>query len=200
MGLSIHYNGNLKTASTLKSLIEEVVDIAISNSWSYFIFEEKFKNNSFSKIIDTDNLYGIMLTPPECEPICFSFLSNGKICGIINYNVLKINSSIEDKNLYIVSTKTQYTGVEIHKKIVLIIDYISKKYLTNFKCTDEGKYWETRDETFLIKIFERYTNLVNSFWSSLEMIPMNDNESLENYLIRMWETINKNSKKGHQKI
>jgi hypothetical protein len=73
MGLTIHYSGKLKSAAQLTELIEEVKDIANTNEWKYFIFEDKFPNNSFSQEIDKKNLYVVMVTPPGSEPVCFSF-------------------------------------------------------------------------------------------------------------------------------
>ncbi|WP_395053778.1 hypothetical protein [Flavobacterium sp.] len=194
MGLSIHYKGSLKNANDLKSLIEEVVDVAKANNWNYFVFENEFENNSFSEIVDTENLFGVMISPPESEPFCFSFLSNGRMSGLINFNVMQIDKVINEDLLYFVATKTQYSGYENHKKLILLTDYISKKYLTNFTCIDEGYYWETRDEELLIKTFNRYTSLIESFTSSVEMIPMNEGEILEDYLLKIAEITNKNLK------
>jgi hypothetical protein len=195
MGLSIYYKGNLEKASDLPSMITELIDISKIEGWKYHVYEEKFENDVFSEIIDTDNLYGISISAPKSEPVCFSFLSNGKMCGIINFNVMKIDNKIDELLTYSVSSKTQYAGYIAHKKIILVLDYISKKYLNNFECQDEGFYWETRDEDLLKKTFEKYTNLIEGFISTLEMIPKNEGEKLEEYLIRMFEITNKNSKK-----
>jgi hypothetical protein len=43
MELTIHYKGKLRNATELESLINEVKEIAVSNSWDYFIFEDAFK-------------------------------------------------------------------------------------------------------------------------------------------------------------
>lgn len=193
MGLSIHYKGKLNNSTNLKSLIDEVVDVAKIEKWDYFIFEDRFENDAFSEVIDKENLYGIMISPSKCEPFCFSFLSNGRMCGIINFNVMKIDNEIKDDLVYSLGTKTQYSGPENHRKLILLLDFIAKKYLTNFECVDDGYYWETRDENLLKNTFDKYTNFINSFTSSLEMIPMNDGENIENYLIRMAKVTQKNS-------
>jgi hypothetical protein len=194
MGLTIHYSGKLKSAAQLTELIEEVKDIANTNEWKYFIFEDKFPNNSFSQEIDKKNLYVVMVTPPGSEPVCFSFLNNGKTCGILNYNYLQIDSSINGIRLYTISTKTQFSSPEIHQKIIHLLDYVKTKYLNNFKCYDEGKYWETRDKKILIEIFERNERLISSFSSAVEMIPKKEGENLEDYLIRMAGLINNQKK------
>ena len=97
MGLSIHYNGKLNKATELALLINEVKEIAVTKKWRCFIFEDTFEQNSFSEIAAIEKLYGIMITPPESEPLCFSFLSNGRMCGILNYKTIQINQLIEDE-------------------------------------------------------------------------------------------------------
>ena len=189
MGLTIHYTGKLKNANDLKSLIDAVKDVAIIEKWNYFIFEEQFENNSFSQIIDRKNLYGIMITPPESEPLSISFLSNGRMSSILNFNVMQLEKEIKEKLVYAVFTKTQYTGYENHKKLILLLDFINKNYLEDFECKDDGYYWETRDEDLLKKTFEKYTHLSDSFSSSIEMIPMNEGEHLEYYLLRMTNNV-----------
>jgi hypothetical protein len=191
MGLTIHYKGELKNASDLKSLIDTVKDVAKAEKWDYFVFEEQFENNSFSEIIDKENLFGIMVSPPKCDPFCISFLSNGKMSGIINFNVMQKEGEINEDLIYAVFSKTQYSGYENHKKLILLLDYVNKKYLVDFECIDDGCFWETRDENLLKETFEKYTNLIDGFSSSLEMIPMNEDENIEDYLIRMAETTNK---------
>lgn len=194
MGLSIHYKGKLKSATELKSLIEEVKDAAKIENCDCFVFEEQFENNSFSEIIDKENLFGLMITPPNSEPFCFSFLSNGKMSGIINYNVMQLDGEINEDLIYFVSTKTQYSGYENHKKLILLLDYISKKYLTEFECTDEGEFWETRNEELLIENFRKNLAFLDSFSSFLEMIPIKENETIEDYLLRIAENTFKNKK------
>jgi len=194
MGLTIHYNGKLKNANDLKSLIDDVKDVAIAEKWDYFVFEDQFENNSFSEIIDRENLYGIMITPPKSEPFSMSFLSNGRMSSILNFNVMQLGNDINEELLYAVFTKTQYSGYENHKKLILLLNFISKRYLEDFECKDDGYYWESRDEDLLKKTFEKYTNLIDGFTSSIEMIPMNEGENLEDYLIRLASITNKNLK------
>jgi hypothetical protein len=192
MGLTIHYKGKLKNAKDLKSLIDEIRDVAKAENWNYFVFEEQFENNAFSEIINRENLYGIMITPPQSEPFCISFLSNGRMSGIHNFNVLQFENDINEDLVYAVFTKTQYSGYANHKKLILLLDFISKSYLENFECTDDGYYWETRDDDLLKKTFEKYTNWIESISSSIEMIPKKDGENIEDYLIRLASITNKN--------
>lgn len=194
MGLTIYYKGKLKNANDLKSLIDDAKDVAIAEKWDYFVFEDQFENNSFSEIIDRENLFGIMITPPKSEPFSMSFLSNGRMSSILNFNVMQLENEINEDLVYAVFTKTQYSGYENHKKLILLLDFINNKYLEDFECKDDGYYWETRDEDLLKKTFEKYTNLIDGFTSSIEMIPINKGENLEDYLIRLATITNKNLK------
>ena len=194
MGLSIHYQGKFKNAKLLPSMIEEVADIAKNNGWEYFIFENEIPDAQFTETPDKDNLYGICVSPPKCEMLSFSFLSNGKMCGVEKLQINKELENIEDDEyLYFLHTKTQYAGIEIHKKVILLFDYLNANYFEEFELNDEGEFWETRDEVLLTKNFNNYTNLIESFSSALEIIPLNEDETMEDYLIRMAKIIQKNS-------
>ena len=50
----------------------------------------------------------------------------------VNFNVMQIDKVINEDLIYDVATKTQYSGYENHKKLILLTDYISKKYLIKF--------------------------------------------------------------------
>lgn len=185
MGLTIHYSGKLEQAFQLKSMIDEVRDIAIEKGWSYFIFEDKFKDDAFSNQPETEHLFGIMVTPKDAEPMCFSFLSDGRMCGIINFNVIQISSIIDEELAFSLFTKTQYAGFKIHKELIIVLDYIAKKYLTDFECIDDGEYWETRDEDLLIETFKRCGSFIDNYASSLEMMPRSQGESMEEVIERL---------------
>lgn len=194
MGLSIHYQGSFKDASKLTSMIDEVTTIAKTNQWDYFVFETEFPNATFTKTPEKENLYGMCISPPNCESVNFSFLSNGKMCAVEKLHFNKdLENLEEDENLYFLHTKTQYAGIEIHKKIILLFDYLNTTYFEEFELHDEGQFWETRDEELLKTIFDRYTNLIGSFQSSFENIPMNEGESAEEYVLRMAEFVQKNN-------
>lgn len=190
MGVSIHYSGKLREATELHSLIEEVRDIAIEKGWHHFVFEDQFENNQFTIEPDLDQLFGIMLSPENCEPLCFSFLSDSRMCGLINFKVIEINNAIDEDLTYSLFTKTQYAGLESHKEIIHLLDYISKKYLIDFECYDETGYWETGDENLLKETFNRYEGFIEGFATSLEVIPPKDGENLEDHLLRLANTTN----------
>ena len=189
MGLSFHYKGALKKPQFLKKVIEEVVDISQANNWKFHVFEETFPNHAFTVDSHDDSIYGICFSPPNCEVVCFTFLSNGKMCAFYDLEQSNLPGNELDDNY--VSVKTQFSGAEIHKQLINIFDYINKKYLENFDLTDEGNYWETKNDQLLEDTFEKYTNLINGFDSLLSNIPIGENETIEAYLIRIAEINNK---------
>ena len=135
-----------------------------------------------------EDLFGISITPTNCETVSFTFLSNGRMSSVVNLQAF----GGDEKNMdyvYKVFTKTQYAGAEMHKLLIHLFRHLSKKYFTNFELIDEGQYWETGDEKLLEEIFQRYTDMINSFTSSLEKFPRLDGESFEEYFERLGNKI-----------
>ena len=161
MGLSFYYKGKLKEAATLKALIEEVKDIAKTNNWSYYLLKDAYKNHKFKKKITVD-LYGITVSAPKCEPLFFSFMSNGMMYDVLNFTNLDFSGDIEVDPDFYISTKTQFAGPEIHKQLINLLDYVADKYLTYFDCIDDGNYWESSDEELLKESFTHFASLLNT--------------------------------------
>lgn len=194
MGLSFHYKGKLKNPQSLKKMIEEVTDICQANKWEYAILDDTFPNNIFTIEPNKESVYGIFFTPPKCETVDLTFLSNGKLCAPYNLELNKNLEKLEDDiYLYFLSVKTQYCGSGIHKILISVFDYLNKKYFEDFEFTDEGQFWETRDEKMLEETFNRNSNLINSFGSALEYVPVLEGETIENYILRMAEIVKKNN-------
>ncbi|MFH2143217.1 MAG: hypothetical protein ABIJ97_12395 [Bacteroidota bacterium] len=94
-------------------------------------------------------------------------------------------------------TKTQFAGYEVHALIVEIFRYISKKYLLDFKMDDEGHYWETNDIDVLKKRFRVYDSLLDNFCLGLQTMPVKKEESMEEYLIRVMQEVQKRKTKNN---
>jgi hypothetical protein len=187
MGISIHYKGRLKTKKSLPFLIEEVKDIAETYKWKYDILEKEFPRGSFNKTGFDGKLYGICFSPPGSETVCLTFLSNGKL---VNPGALQF--FLDKKEMLEWSfVKTHYAGVTVHKIIIHLFDYLSKKYLAHFKMNDEAQYWETRDEKVAEVNFNKLNALMDSFASALETQPKKKGETFETYFRRLLEQINK---------
>jgi hypothetical protein len=196
MGLSFHYSGSFNADASLPAMIKEVKDIVEIFKWQYYVYEEEFPENSMGKAEYNQNIYGISFTPPECETVYLSFLSNGKMSSAPNLQFYGNSKNKEEAEyLYMLSTKTQYAGIEIHKLVIHLLKYLNGKYLKDFTVMDEGEYWETGDEKLLEQIFKRYTFLIESFTSSLENYPKKDDESFETYIERLAQQLHEKYKK-----
>jgi hypothetical protein len=196
MGLSIHYNGHFNKKTLLKRMIEEVKDIAEIYKWEYYVFEDEFPGADFGKAQYGKNIYGICFTPPQCETVWLTFLSNGKMSNPVNLQFYgNSKNRKEQQYLYMLSVKTQYAGIEIHKLIIHLLKHLSEKYLQDFNINDEGEYWETGNEQLLQEIFKRYTDLINNFSISIENNPLKPGESFAVYFGRLLKQINEKYKK-----
>jgi hypothetical protein len=190
MSLSIHYSGNFRKGTSLNEMINEVTDIATLSNWKYFIFERQFPEHALGKRAYNNKLYGISFSLPKSEPIFLCFLSNGMMSSPVNlqfHSVYAVNPNNE--YLGLLSTKTQFAGLEAHKTIIGFIDYIAKKYIDDFSLIDEGRYWETRDEKLLQKTFDDYNKYMDLFAIALENIPQYEDESTENFIKRVYSKI-----------
>ena len=83
------------------------------------------------------------------------------------------------------SVKTQYAGMDIHRNIIQLFRYLNEKFLADFTMIDEGEYWETNHEAVLKENFKRYTDLIDGFAFALECQDREKGEDLETYLLRM---------------
>jgi len=192
MGLSIHYRGSFNAEAPLQAMIEEAKDIAEIYKWKYHIYENSFPINSIHKTAYNQNIYGIRFTPPNCETNWLCFLSNGKMSSPSNLEFYGNSATKEEAGyLYMLSVKTQYAGIEIHKLVIHLLKYLSVKYLRDFTINDEGGYWESGDEKLLQNTFKSYTDLIESFTSSVENYPIKSGESFETYFERLLKQIHK---------
>ena len=186
MSLTFHYSGRIKKKTSLHELIAEVKDIAEINGWERQIFEQQFTGDDFGSEIFDNRLYGISFSPTGSEPVWLCFLSNGRLSSP---DLLQLYGNPENekerKNLYLVSTKTQFAGVTTHKTIIDLLKYIDKKYLADFKVYDEGQYWETGDEKILEEISKRFNAALDIFGDAVENNERLPNESYEDFFKRI---------------
>lgn len=157
MGLSIHYQGKLKDKSLIDDITNEVKDICVSFQWQYHLFDDEL-------------VKGICFSPPECEPLFFTFNKKG-----ILYSPISLQYEIEPAD--IISTKTQFAGIEVHKVIIKLLKHVQAKYFSEFELTDEGNYWETDDEAVLQKQFDKYNFLMDAVENALKDFKADKNDT-----------------------
>ena len=193
MGLSIHFSGRLRKAESLPVLIEEVKDVAKVYGWKYYIYETNFPNDSFENRTSFDDVYGISITPTECETISFAFLSNGRM--VCPPRIAFFAHTEKEDYVYYISTKTQFAGVFVHQLLIQLIKYLNNKYFDDFKLDDESYYWETGDENLMKERFELYDRLLDNVVLSTQTFPIEPDEDIVAYFERLMVHIN-NLKKG----
>jgi hypothetical protein len=192
MGLSFHYSGSIAKQEDLSELIAEVKEIANVFNWKYNVYESQFPENAFGKMEYNQSIYGISFTPPECETISISFLSNGRMSSNLHLKFYgKTNVQAEKEYLYMLSVKTQFAGVELHQFIIELFRYLHKKYFANFELKDDGGYWLSNDIEVLKSNFKKNSDLLDNFSSAIESIPVSPNETMKAYFERIIEIIRK---------
>ncbi len=169
MGLTIHYQGKFRPSASLQEMISEVKDVAESHKWKYYLFREEFPSKPSRKNILKAGLFGICFTPPNCETVFISFLSNGRMADPIHLELEFDDKCMESKNaVSVISVKTQFAGPDIHKIIVDLLRYLNDKYFEDFSMFDESSYWDTEDESEMRATFDEYTRIFNAFAKTLK--------------------------------
>lgn len=191
MGLSIHYSGAIRAKYLLPDLIADVKTLAETHKWDYFIFD-----NSFTVAQDnrdnTELIYGICFTPTGGETVDTCFSQNGRMTSLLHQRMWQDALPEEaEKNMFLLSVKTQTAGMEIHTVIINFFKHISSKYLKDFELTDEGYYWETGDKKILKNQFRKFCRVPDSFSFAMEATPPESKEKILDYLERIAEKTDK---------
>jgi len=137
MGVTIHFEGKLKSSEHFNSVIEISRDFAESNNMEYEIFEEKNKS---------------LLRIKNEKEWDYEGLARGiKIQPDLNTDPLWIEF---DKEFYIQEfCKTQFAGINSHIKIIQLLRLISP-YFIELLVEDEGEYWDTKNKKKLQECFD----------------------------------------------
>lgn len=171
MGLSIHYSGTIKDTKHITQLTEEVQDVCTAFDWDYHLVSDEM-------------LTGISFTPPECETLCLTFLPDGQLASRI-----RLMYDIEPAN--VISVKTQFAGMDVHKTVIRLLQYLSAKYFSHFELDDEGGYWESGDENILAKKFELYDALLNKVHTAMSHFKTEPGITKEELVKRLEEFLKK---------
>ena len=126
MGVTIHFEGQLKNEAAYQQLLEEVSSIAKAEGWSSEAIESRV--TTLLRVRDEQDwnyvgpVKGIVISIAEdCDPVQLEF----------------------DRDLYVQEfTKTQFAGVQTHLKLLELLKAL-KPFFHDLKVEDEGEYWET---------------------------------------------------------
>jgi hypothetical protein len=165
MGLSIHYNGTIKDISLIPMLVDEVKDICITLQWKYHLFDDEL-------------VEGICFSPPECEPLFFTFSKDGALCSpvLLQYDIHPATT---------ISVKTQFAGIDAHKAVIKLLKHLKSKYFSVFDLHDEGGYWESDDENILRRQFGEYEFLLHTVSEALQDFKSKPGETPESLADRL---------------
>jgi len=137
MGVTINYEGRLKSNDVFDDVIKQSIVFADSNEMEYEVFE--ISDKLLQRVRNEEDwdyqgyVRGIKIQPQvNCEPLWIEF-------DIDNY--------IQDY------CKTQYAGVETHIKIIKHLKTI-EPYFSELIVDDEGEYWDSDDLELLEKHFQ----------------------------------------------
>jgi len=132
MGVTIHFEGKLKSQDSYLYVIDIAKQFAISNDLEFTIFEEGNKLLQRVKNEEDCDYQGptkgiVIEIATNCDPLNLEF----------------------DEALYIQEyCKTQFTRTDNHIIIINLLRTI-EPYFNALKIHDEGEYWETEDITIL---------------------------------------------------
>ena len=142
MGVTIHFEGNLKSPESIDSVIALAKSFAEENNFKYSLFQEQ--NKLLERVKDEQNwdyqgrARGILLNLHiNCDPLNLEF----------------------DENFFLQEyCKTQFAGTKIH---ILIIDllHLVEPFFDNLRVNDEGEYWTTGD----VKVLEENLETIMTF-------------------------------------
>lgn len=196
MGLSIHYSGKFNKNESLSDFITEIEEIAKVFEWEYNIFQKHFPRTGVDSELHDGKIYGISFTPPECETVSLCFLSNYRMSSNVHLKFYGNSTNKNEKDfLYMLSVKTQFASIDIHKTIIEIFKHIkNKKYFEELSITDDGQYWETGNENLLEQKFKENGSLIDNFSLAVETIPIDKEESFDKYFERIIRIIDTRTK------
>jgi len=139
MGVTIHFEGYLKSDNDFKDIMFKAKNFALTNNLPYESFSEQLKKldrvRNEQDCIYEGSTKGIKILPDEnSEPLWLEF----------------------DKENYIQEyCKTQFAGIEVHLKIIALLKEIQQHFI-ELQVTDEGEYWDTNDKFLLQECFNNY--------------------------------------------
>jgi hypothetical protein len=134
MGVTIHFEGKLRSEDSFNKVIDAAKQFALSNGLTFSIFEEQDK--PLQRVKDEKDwdyqgpTKGIVIQPDlNSDPLNLEF----------------------DKDLFVQEyCKTQFADITVHILAIDILRQIAPSF-ENLKVEDEGQYWETSDINILQK-------------------------------------------------
>ncbi|MCZ2100520.1 MAG: hypothetical protein LC107_03170 [Chitinophagales bacterium] len=217
--MTFHYKGRLRNANDLPRFLEEVEDIANILNWPYDVFESTYPIHQFVSPIN-DQTYGIIVMPPDSEPIYLTFDSEGRLFNPnlkemldknqdgefkvitihIDLNEDEISPIIreDDKDadqmeiIYSLSVTTENAEIETHAKLVELLKYLSKTYFEDFKIIDETQYPNNKSMDDISHKLEDINRMIEMFQDAMEGKDINSPEDFIKFIKSFSQKLKKN--------
>jgi hypothetical protein len=136
MGVTIHFEGQLKSNADYDKVMMIAKTFAETNAMTFSFFEAT--NKLLQRVKDEEDwdyvgtTKGIVIQPHEtCDPLILEF---------------------DDNNYLQEYCKTQFTDIITHSQIVSLFRQIEDCFV-DLQVADEGEYWETEDAELLAENF-----------------------------------------------
>jgi hypothetical protein len=145
VGVTIHFEGQLKDEAAYQGLLEVVCSIASVEAWLTEAIESKA--TTLSRVRDERDwdyvgpVKGIVIfVAKDCDPVRLEF----------------------DSDLYVQEfTKTQFAGVQVHLKVLELLKAL-RPFFRDLTVEDEGEYWETGNLQALSDHMNRAQNAIEA--------------------------------------
>jgi len=138
MGVTIHFEGQLRSEAAYQDVVESASSIAGAKGWS----TESIASDKVTLLRVRDeqdwNYTGpvkgiVVYLHEDCDPLRLEF----------------------DRDLYVQEfIKTQFAGVQIHIDVLKLLKAI-EPFFRHLKVEDEGEWWESEDTSILAEHFSR---------------------------------------------
>jgi hypothetical protein len=143
MGVTIHFEGQLRSANDFEKVVQISCDFAQLNKMDYNVFEEQDK--LLQRVKDQEDwdyvglTRGVKIQPnPNSDPLWIEF----------------------DKDFYIQEyCKTQFVDKRIHIKIIELLQSI-EPYFNHLIVVDEGEYWDSGNPKLLQQHLDNCFNAI----------------------------------------
>jgi hypothetical protein len=141
MGVTIHFEGQLKSDNDFDTVMTKAKKFAQTNDMPFESFSEPSKK--LGRVKDEQDwdyegpTKGIKIQPdPNADPLW-----------------LELDNYIQEY------CKTQFAGIETHLQIISLLKKIQQHFI-NLQVVDEGEYWDTQDKSLLQKSFDDFIDAV----------------------------------------
>ena len=182
MGITIFYHGRLRDIADLPLLQAELQAACVRLGWPCILIDERIlgtaerytvvpvecddgiptnRFETYDEPVD-DHVRGGVIRPPGCETLFLTFDRLGRMVWYNNASDASAQPGrygLIQEHLF---CKTQFGSPETHIRVCELLRLV-EKYAAEWEVTDEGNFWETRDEQVLLATWVHYQAIFDTF-------------------------------------